>query len=104
MIVTRKSPISGVEHSMDINFTDREAELFSLMEEKPVALGMGNKWDVPGYLIQNAFPTQSADVCEFLMTGITPEEWDSIFQDNEGITQEYVETNSDNFGETPDLD
>ena len=32
-----------------------------------------------GELIQNAMPNLSADDREFLMTGITPEEWDSTF-------------------------
>lgn len=32
-----------------------------------------------GAMIQNAFPTLSADDREFLMTGITPEEWANIF-------------------------
>ena len=34
-------------------------------------------------LIQNAFPHLSADVREFILTGITPAEWDSLFDENE---------------------
>ncbi len=34
-----------------------------------------------GVLIQNAMPNLSADDREFLMTGITPEEWDEHFSD-----------------------
>ena len=30
-------------------------------------------------LVQNAFPDLSADDREFILTGITPEEWDQIF-------------------------
>lgn len=32
-----------------------------------------------GVLIQDAFPTLAADEREFLMSGITKEEWESIF-------------------------
>lgn len=35
-------------------------------------------WDA-GELIQNAFPTLSADEREFVKTGITPQEWDAMF-------------------------
>ncbi len=35
-----------------------------------------------GALIQNAFPTLSADEREFLLTGCTPEEWVEIFPDS----------------------
>ncbi len=34
-----------------------------------------------GVLIQNAMPNVSEDDREFLMTGITPEEWDTHFSD-----------------------
>lgn len=38
-------------------------------------------WDKyqKGTMIQDAFPTLSADEREFLLTGITPEEWDELF-------------------------
>jgi hypothetical protein len=35
-------------------------------------------WDT-GELIQNAFPTLSADEREFIKTGISPQEWESVF-------------------------
>jgi len=35
-----------------------------------------------GVLIQDAFPRLDADQREFLMTGITPDEWDRIFGDD----------------------
>ena len=34
-----------------------------------------------GALIQNAFPRLNADEREFLKTGITAQEWDSLFAD-----------------------
>lgn len=36
-----------------------------------------------GQTIQDAFPYLSADDREFLLTGITPEEWDAIFGEEE---------------------
>lgn len=35
-----------------------------------------------GALIQDAFPTLSADEREFLLTGCTPEEWAEMFPDS----------------------
>ncbi len=35
-------------------------------------------WDA-GELLQDAFPTLSADEREFIKTGITPQEWDAMF-------------------------
>jgi len=32
-----------------------------------------------GELIQNAFPMLSADEREFILTGITPDQWNSMF-------------------------
>lgn len=40
------------------------------------------RWDA-GELIQRAFPTLDAEQREFLMTGITPEQWKDSFGDEE---------------------
>jgi hypothetical protein len=45
------------------------------------ALGM-QAWKA-GELIQNAFPTLSPADREFIMSGITPEEWDDMFRDED---------------------
>jgi hypothetical protein len=34
-------------------------------------------------LIQDAFPTLTADEREFILTGITSEEWDEIFPEED---------------------
>jgi hypothetical protein len=34
-------------------------------------------------LIQDAFPDLTADQREFIMTGITPEEWDQMFSNSD---------------------
>ena len=62
MKITKTSPFSGLTNVMDINIT----------QEQYLA------W-LDGTLIQNAMPNISADEREFIMTGITPEEWDSAF-------------------------
>jgi hypothetical protein len=62
MQIIRKSPFSGNTNSMEIEITQEQIAL----------------WE-SGTLIQNAMPHLSADEREFIMTGITPEEWDSAF-------------------------
>lgn len=43
------------------------------------------QWDAwqNGALIQNAMPELTADEREFLLTGMTPEEWDATFGEEE---------------------
>ena len=60
MLVTRKSPFSGKENKMDIDVTQEQL----------------NRWN-SGSLIQNVMPHLTPDEREFLMTGITPDEWPS---------------------------
>ena len=62
MLIKRVSNMSGIEHEMEIDITEQQLQ----------------KWR-DGMLIQHAMPTLTADEREFLMTGITPEEWDSLF-------------------------
>jgi hypothetical protein len=81
MLINRTSPFTGKINVMNIEFTPEEAENFCRMEERTL-LGV-SKWHVPGKLIQDAFPSQSPDVREFLMTGITPEEWNDMFADDD---------------------
>lgn len=66
MLITRKSAFTGVEHTLEI----------------PVSLKQMDAW-MNGELIQNAMPQLSADQREFLMTGITQEEWASAFGEPE---------------------
>ena len=62
MKITKTSPFSGNTNVMEIDVTQEQIAL----------------WE-SGTLIQNAMPNLSADEREFIMTGITPEEWDSAF-------------------------
>ena len=62
MQITRTSRLTGKTSVMDLNLT--QAELAA--------------W-VDGMLIQDAMPQLSPEEREFLMTGITPAEWDEVF-------------------------
>ena len=66
MHVVRKSQLTGVEHSMDLPVTEDQ-----MLEY----LG--------GALLQDAFPQLNADQREFLHTGITPEEWKTLDDEEE---------------------
>lgn len=62
MQVTKISPFSGKANTMDLDIT---AAQYAAWQQ--------------GALIQNVFPHLTADEREFLLTGITKEEWDSMF-------------------------
>lgn len=64
--VTRKSPISGRVHTLALNISQEAYDIACA------------KWN-SGTMIQDAFPMLDANEREFLMTGITPEEWAKIF-------------------------
>lgn len=62
MKITRKSNLTGIERTLDLDAT--EDQLAS--------------WE-NGTSIQNAFPNLSADDREFILTGMTAGEWNSLF-------------------------
>ena len=64
MLITRKSLISGNINTMSLPITE---EQYTAWEQ--------------GTLVQNAMPHLSPDEREFIMTGITPEEWADNFGD-----------------------
>lgn len=66
MLVTMKSGLSGKTHTMEIPVDEEKLDTWSYMDRgaRP--------------LIQNYFPELNADQREFLLTGITPEEWASL--------------------------
>lgn len=49
----------------------------------PITLEQVFKYEHGGALIQDAFPHLDADQREFLMTGVTAEEWNSLFPEEE---------------------
>lgn len=66
MRITRTSMLTGTERTREIDVTE---EQFA-------------RWRA-GALIQHAMPHLSEDDREFIMTGVTPEEWDVAFAEED---------------------
>lgn len=62
MKITMRSMMTGKDQTMDIDVTPEQIELWR-----------------SGTLIQVAMPNVPAPQREFLMTGVTPEEWEHFF-------------------------
>jgi hypothetical protein len=60
MKITKISMISGKENTLDLNITEEQL----------------TRYNAGDGLIQNIFPDLTPGEREFLMTGITEEEWD----------------------------
>lgn len=67
MQITKTSVLTGAVHTREIPVTQEQLDY----------------WEVSGKRIQNALPDLSADDREFLMTGITPEEWEEAFGEDD---------------------
>ena len=61
MIITMTSPMTGMINTMDVDVTAVQ-----------IARWQG------GMLIQDAMPNLSADEREFIMTGLTPDDWEKM--------------------------
>ena len=61
MLIERRSPFSGAVNQMNLSITEEQIR----------------SWQ-NGTLIQHAMPHLSAGQREFLLTGITEEEWDAM--------------------------
>ena len=66
MLITRTSILSGVTRTLDIDISNEQIKL----------------WE-NGRLIQDVMPHLTADEREFIITGITPEEFTSLFPKEE---------------------
>jgi hypothetical protein len=66
MQITRTSQLTGVTHTMDLDVTKDQLDRFEIRKET-------------GEYVQNIFSNLSAPEREFILTGITPEEWDKTF-------------------------
>ena len=66
MNITRKSFLTGVTRTMDLNVTQEQLDTYYIQ----------------GALLQDAFPNLNASEREFIKTGITDEEWDSMYEAN----------------------
>lgn len=62
MKITRHSQLTGIKRTLDLPITEAQLRSFK-----------------GGTLIQDAFPDLDPDQREFIMTGITAEEWDAAF-------------------------
>lgn len=71
MLITRRSPITGILHAREIDITGHHLWL----------------WE-NGKCIQDAMPHISADDREFILTGITPEEWTKYIGNDEGMGEQ----------------
>lgn len=67
MIITRRSILTGVTHSLELSVTQEQL----------------NRYERTHDLIQDVFPELSAPEREFIMTGMTPDEWDATFGEKE---------------------
>ncbi|HUW46113.1 MAG TPA: hypothetical protein VMW50_10020 [Dehalococcoidia bacterium] len=61
MNITRTSPFTGITRTLDIPVTEEQVQAYQ-----------------NGELIQRAFPHLSPGEREFIKTGITDEEWDTM--------------------------
>jgi hypothetical protein len=66
MLITRTSQISGITRTKDIPVTEEQLQIWQ-----------------NGAHIQNCMSNLSEEDREFIMTGITQEEWDEAFKEEE---------------------
>lgn len=66
MLITRRSMFTGIEHTLDLPVTQEQLDRYAR-----------------GWLIQDAFPELAPEQREFIMTGVTPEEWRAAFPPEE---------------------
>lgn len=80
MLIEKVSPITGKVHKLELPVT-----------EEKIA-----QWKSSGTTIQDAFPELTPDEREFLLTGITSDEWDSLFdiKGREMAAQEAAEVSN----------
>lgn len=70
MKIQRKSPHTGQINEMDLPITDSQWA----------------EWNLPAHErrnIQEIFPNLTSDQREFIMTGLTAEDWDAWFREEE---------------------
>jgi len=66
MLIARVSQLSGIPRILDLPITQEQLSAYE-----------------NGALLQNAFPNLSSADREFIKSGITDEEWQSIFAEEE---------------------
>ena len=79
--VTRKSILSGKTNTMALDITQEHLDMYE---------------QVGGLLVQAVFPNLSKEEREFLISGITPDEWNNTFgeeDDDDGCIGEWTHPN-----------
>lgn len=66
MEITRTSILTGIKRTLEISCTEEQL----------------SSWERGDDLIQNLMPNLNPNEREFIMTGITEEEWESSFDDH----------------------
>ncbi len=69
MIINRVSPVTGIVNTMDLDVTDEQWA----------------EWCDPNRkrLVQDIFPNLNDDEREFLISGMTPFDWDEMMREEE---------------------
>jgi len=68
MLITKKNMITGVPHTMELDVTPQQIKA----------------WE-NGMFIQDAMPNLSPDEREFILTGMTAEDWNALFAEEEEV-------------------
>jgi len=64
--VTRKSILSGKTNTMTLDITQESLDIYDI---------------IGGMLVQNVFPNLNKEEREFLINGVTPDEWNKYIGD-----------------------
>lgn len=70
MLITRRSPFTGLYNEMDLDITQEQMNRFDLPRDRREP-------------IQDIFPNLSASEREFLLTGYTDSDWKALFGSDE---------------------
>lgn len=85
--ILRISPRGLEFHLTRLNDTDTRVEFGKKSIVMPIPIEEISQcwynWQMKAMHIQDAFPHMIAEYREFLLTGITPTEWNEIFKDDE---------------------
>lgn len=71
MELFKVSRLTGKPHTMTLPLTER---VYGILY---------NQWKAEGLMIQDVFYMLTPEQREFILTGTTPEEWESMFEEDE---------------------
>lgn len=79
MKITRRSPLTGENNTLDLDITEEQYREFT---------------ETPRHkrrFIQDIFPDLPAELREFILTGYTPEDWEALFPPDTGDDEDDTE-------------